>query len=79
MPTVLEIGPYRFRFYASDRNEPPHVHVRRERREAKFWIDPVIELEYNVRFASHELNVIRRLVQEHRDYLVEQWYERFGG
>ena len=47
MPTVLRIGPYRFGFYASDRNEPSHVHVKRERKEAKFWIDPVVELEWN--------------------------------
>jgi hypothetical protein len=29
MPTVLRIGPYRFFFYAGDRDEPPHVHVER--------------------------------------------------
>jgi len=32
MPTVLQIGPYRFFFYAGDRDEPPHVHVEREDR-----------------------------------------------
>ena len=41
MPTVLREGPYRFFFYASDRVEPPHVHVRRENRVGKFWLDPV--------------------------------------
>jgi hypothetical protein len=78
MPVVLRIGPYRFGFFASDQDEPPHVHVTRERREAKFWIDPLVELEYNSRFAAHELNRIRRLVEENREFLVEQWNERFG-
>ena len=36
MPIVLRIGPYRFGFFASDIDEPPHVHVKRERFEAKF-------------------------------------------
>ena len=39
--TVLREGPYRFFFYASDRTEPEHVHVERDDRAAKFWIDPV--------------------------------------
>jgi hypothetical protein len=29
MPTALRIGPYRFFFYAGDRDELPHVHVER--------------------------------------------------
>jgi hypothetical protein len=77
MPTVLRIGPYRFGFFASDQTEPPHVHVRRERRRAKFWLEPAVELEQNVKFAVHELNVIRKLVEEHREFLLEQWHDRF--
>ncbi|MBW1997790.1 MAG: DUF4160 domain-containing protein [Deltaproteobacteria bacterium] len=41
MPTVMRIGPYRFFFYASDRDEPLHVHVERDDKVAKFWLDPV--------------------------------------
>jgi hypothetical protein len=37
----------------------------------------VVELAHNVRFAAHELNIIRKLVEEHREYLIEQWHERF--
>ena len=29
MPTVYKSGPYRFFFYAGDRNEPHHIHVER--------------------------------------------------
>lgn len=42
MPTVLRDGPYRFFFYASDRGEPPHVHVQRELMVAKFWLTPAV-------------------------------------
>jgi hypothetical protein len=41
MPTVLRIGPYRFFFYASDRQQGPHVHVERDDKVAKFWLQPV--------------------------------------
>jgi hypothetical protein len=53
MPTVLRIGPYRFFFYAGDRDEPAHVHVERESHKAKFWLDPV-RLEQSGGFRSHE-------------------------
>jgi len=39
MPTVLRAGPYRFFFYSVDRGEPVHVHVERETKRAKFWLD----------------------------------------
>lgn len=41
MPTVLRVGPYRFFFYAGDRDEPPHIHVERADMIAKFWLDPI--------------------------------------
>lgn len=59
MPTVLRSGPYRFYFYAGDREEPPHVHVERDDSEAKFWIDPV-RLQRSAGFAAMELRSIER-------------------
>ena len=41
MPAVLRVGPYRFYFYNHDLAEPPHIHVDRDDRSAKFWLDPV--------------------------------------
>ena len=77
MPTVLTVGPYRLFFTSLDSTEPPHVHVQREKLAAKFWLDPVA-LERAGGFKSHELNTIGRLVQEHRDFLLERWHEYFG-
>ena len=77
MPTVLRIGAYRFFFVSLDRGEPPHIHVRRENRVAKFWLDPVA-LERGGEFTRAELNTVAQLVQEHRETLLERWYEFFG-
>jgi hypothetical protein len=57
--------------------EPPHVHVRRERFVAKYWIDPLVELADNQGFAEHELSRIRRIVEQHRGRLLEAWHEHF--
>lgn len=77
MPTALVIGPYRFFFYAGDREEPMHVHVRRERREAKFWIDPV-RVGRNRGFGEHEPAQIERQVVEHCETLRSAWRDYFG-
>lgn len=77
MPKAWQHGPYRFFFWSRENKEPPHVHVKRERLEAKFWIDPVVELAQNWGFARHELNEIRRLVVANRALLLEKWHEHF--
>jgi len=78
MPTVLRHGPYRFFFYASDRDEPVHVHVERDDNVAKFWLDPV-RLQSSGGFSRVELNQIGRLVIEHQHHLLEAWNEYFRG
>jgi hypothetical protein len=78
MPTVLRNGPYRFFFYAGDRNEPPHVHIERDKNIAKFWLDPV-RLQNSGGFSRTELNRIQRLVDENREDLLRSWNEYFNG
>jgi len=51
MPTVLRERGFRFFFYADDKTEPRHVHVQREARAAKFWL----EIEDTNFTNSHEL------------------------
>jgi len=77
VPTVLRIGPYRFFFVSLDYHEPPHVHVRRENKVAKFWLDPVV-LQKAGGYSRTELNQIARLVNEHQEDFLERWYEFFG-
>jgi hypothetical protein len=78
MPTVLRSGPYRFFFYAGDREEPPHVHVERDDCEAKFWLDPV-RLQRSFGFAASELRHVERLVVENQQLLLDRWNEFFNG
>jgi hypothetical protein len=77
MPTVLRVGPYSFVFFSSDQGEPPHIHVKRDRSVAKFWLDPVA-LGRNRGFAEHELNKLESLVISHRQMLLEAWHDYFG-
>jgi hypothetical protein len=77
MPTVLEEGPHSFIFFSSNKGEPPHIPVKRERRIAKFWLEPV-SLAKNRGFPGHELNQIARLVAKLEADLLETWHEYFS-
>ena len=76
MPTVLTLGPYRIEFFGSDQDEPPHVHVKRDRCEAKFWLKP-IRCARNKGYAAHELNVLCKIVEAHQAILLEKWNAHF--
>jgi hypothetical protein len=77
MPTVFWDGPYCFVFFSSDKGEPPHIHIKRERRVAKFWLSPV-SVAKNRGFPGHELNHLARLVEKYKPTLLEAWHEYFG-
>jgi len=77
VPTVLKSGPYRLFFYAGDRDEPQHIHVERDDRIAKFWLDP-IRLQSSGGFSRIEIARIEKLVNNHRIELMEAWNEYFG-
>ena len=78
MPIVLRVKSYRFGFYASDFDEPPHVHVKKNGKHAKFWLTPTVTLEFNQRFRKHEINEIKGIIDLHRDQLLEAWNGFFG-
>jgi len=68
MPTVLQVGSYSFIFFSSEGGEPAHIHVKRDRQLAKFWMNPV-SLEKNRGFKQHELNQIAGIVEEYEQTL----------
>jgi hypothetical protein len=77
MPTVLNQIGYRFFFYASDRGEPPHVHVERENSVAKIWLNP-LRLARSGDFGRAEIRRIENIVAEHREQFLEAWDDFFA-
>jgi len=78
MPTIREIsGPYRLFFFSFDCGEPKHVHVQRERKVCKFWMEPVT-LASNHGFSPVELNAVRQLLEANRSKIMEAWNEHCG-
>ncbi len=77
MPTILKVGPYRLFFYASDGHEPVHVHILRDDKVAKFWVNP-IRLATNIGFSSPELRQIGKIIDENSPEIERKWNEFFG-
>ena len=77
MPTVFKIGRYRFVFFSNEGNEPPHIHIKAGGDQAKFWLDP-IELASNYGFKAHELNELKKIIQENQEELLEAWHEHLS-
>ncbi len=72
MPVILRVKGYRFWFYEADLDEPPHVHVGKEDREAKFWLDPVGVARAG-RFKPVDLGEIERIINDNLGFLLSAW------
>ena len=76
MPTVLQIGSFRFHFYSDEGNEASHIHVRTPEGECKFWLEPSIVLASNRGVRPHDLREIEKLVFQNQHLLKEAFHER---
>ena len=77
MPTIFKKGPYRFFFYAGDKDEPHHVHVERDDKIAKFWLEP-IRMHSSGGFNRVEINKIQEIIEEQHVLFMEAWNDYFG-
>lgn len=68
MPVVLRIKGYKFWFYEADLDEPAHVHVGTDGKEAKFWLRPR-RLARAGRFKPVELREIERILRKNTEFL----------
>jgi hypothetical protein len=74
--TVFRHGSFRFFFFS--REEPRmHVHVAHTDGEAKFWLEPQIELAMNQGLSKRQLNEASSLVKDHYEEIVHAWLSYF--
>lgn len=76
-PTVLRVRGYRFYFFSREERRP-HVHVQHAIGEAKFWLEPRLELAQNYGLTSSRVNTALRIIQEHQDAIRATWEKHFG-
>jgi hypothetical protein len=76
MPTLLRVGPYQFYIVMFDCRERMHVHVKGGGPgEAKFWLEPNINLAAHRGYTARDLARILAILNEHRATLIERWLD----
>ena len=76
-PTVFREGSFRFFFFS--REEPRiHIHVSHTDGEAKFWLEPKVELAMNQGLTQKQLGVALSLVKQHFEEIGHAWHTHFG-
>ena len=76
-PTVFREGPFRF-FFFSREEERLHIHVQSPDGEAKFWLDPSIELARNYGLSDPDLRRVKGLIEDHEQEIRNAWTSHFG-
>jgi len=77
-PTVFKEAGFQFLFFSREETRM-HVHALHARGEAKFWLEPEIELALNQGLSSRLVMKALRLVREHEDEIRSAWDRHFPG
>ncbi|MAY26304.1 MAG: hypothetical protein CMK02_08425 [Polycyclovorans sp.] len=76
-PTIFKEKGYRFFFFSREESRM-HVHIVSGDGEAKFWLEPYLELAKNHGYNRQQLKEIESPVEDHRDELVSAWKQHFS-
>ena len=76
-PTVFREAGFRFFFFSLEESRM-HIHVNSGNGEAKFWIEPSIQIAQNHGLSMKELNEANRLIEEHEHEIRAAWNRHFG-
>ncbi|HBA86588.1 MAG TPA: DUF4160 domain-containing protein [Geobacter sp.] len=76
-PTVFREDGFRFFFFSREESRL-HVHVHGHSGEAKFWLEPHIEIAQSNGLSSGEVAHIRRLIEDHENDIRKAWSKHFA-
>lgn len=75
-PTVLRVKGFRFYFFSREERRA-HVHVQHAEGEAKFWIEPTVELAANFGLKAKQITEVQSLIEEHLNEIRAAWGKHF--
>jgi hypothetical protein len=77
-PTLFRECGYRF-FFFSREEARMHVHVYHANGEAKFWLEPMVELAQNHGLSAQAIKSVETMVRTHEKEIRDAWSEHFPG
>ena len=76
-PTVFRESGLRFYFFSREEKRR-HIHVQGADGEAKFWLEPEIDLAQNYGLSQRSLKKALQLIKEHKDEIHAVWNKHFS-
>ena len=76
-PTVLIEKGYRFFFFSREETRM-HIHVTCPEGEAKYWLEPALELAKNHNLSRAQLKEIEKIFEVHYGEFKQAWKSHFG-
>jgi hypothetical protein len=61
------------------RSQPTGLSVSHPDGEAKFWLNPEVELAAQTGLEKHVIGEAQQLVEDHRQEIIDAWNEHFPG
>lgn len=76
-PTILREKGYRFYFFSREESRA-HVHVSCPDGEAKYWLEPELELAKNHGLSRSRLKEVEGIIEVHYEEFKSAWKERLS-
>jgi hypothetical protein len=76
-PPIFREGSFRFFFFSREESRI-HIHVAHTDGEAKFWLEPKIELATNQGLSQKQLSEALSSVHQHQEEILNAWRTHFG-
>ena len=75
-PTVFREGAFRFFFFSREESRM-HIHVSHTDGEAKFWLEPKIEIAMNQGLSQKQIADTLSMVESHEKEIRNAWQNHF--
>lgn len=76
-PTFHKEDGYAFKIFSNE-EERIHIHVVKAECEAKFWLEPVVELCDNYGFSSKDIKKISQIIEQNGNEFKLKFTEHIG-
>ena len=76
-PVFRRESEYVFKVYSNEEDRA-HIHVLHGRCEAKYWLEPQVELAWNDGIAEERLSKIKKIIERNADRFKEQYKQHVG-
>lgn len=76
-PIFKRIDGYTFKIFSNEESRM-HIHVVNAEKEAKFWLEPEVDLDENYGFSTKEIKSIFKIITDYADEFKANYIKHIG-